>query len=258
MQHTTNPWFITKQHQPRATHRLICFPYAGGSASVFQPWHSLSSADLEVVAVQLPGRENRFVEPLIHDMPTLIDQLESNIAHLLDKPLIFFGHSLGAIVCYELIQRLQARNNNPVKLAIFSGCRPPHRYDVEQISHLPNLQFMQMLAKRGGVPNVIMEDTELMELVAPILKADFGMAENYRCQSRQKLFCHIATLYGQKDPFATGEQVTAWQELVAPEFNTQCKAFANDHFFVNSNAEQVMAYTQSLIDEQLLNQPSIA
>ena len=98
-------WVVcTKSH---ARLRLFCFPYAGGGASIYHPWSKRLSGDVEICPLYLPGRENRLREPCFKRLSSLVEELTDALTHFMDVPFAFFGHSMGALISFEVARRLR-------------------------------------------------------------------------------------------------------------------------------------------------------
>jgi len=144
---------IYPKPNPHARMRLFCFPYAGGTAAVFRNWPQYLPAEVELCAVQYPGRGSRIAEPLSEDVVDLMNEVYSDLQPFLKKPFAFFGHSMGALVGYEFARRLQ-REGQPESLQLFvSGCIAPHEKIIyEPTYNLPEAEFISELRRLQGTP----------------------------------------------------------------------------------------------------------
>ena len=177
-----NPWLRISQPKLQARLRLFCFPYAGGAASIYRIWHQHLPADIEVCAVQLPGRENRIREHPYTNLVEGVQTLLPNLLPSLDKPFALFGHSMGALIAYELAQQLQSYGQTPTHLLV-SGRRAPMLPEPEALIHtLPSsAAFLNALQRRyNNLPALIFDDAELRELFVPLLRADLMLVETYQ------------------------------------------------------------------------------
>ena len=178
--HSTNIDPVVANIRPRGI-RLFCFPHAGGSAASFYPWQRLMSPSIDVYPVELPGRATRFQDTHATSLPALIDDLLARLSDCFTTPYAFFGHSMGALVAFELARRLrQQRRREP--LALLASARPAPQIRVESRwrSEQSKDELIDELRSFGGTDPDILENKELMELVLPILRADLGMHERYR------------------------------------------------------------------------------
>jgi medium-chain acyl-[acyl-carrier-protein] hydrolase len=216
--------------------RLFCFPYAGGSAglTVFREWATELREAVEVLALETPGRGRRYGEPLIGDLHELTARLRSEIAPLLDLPCVFFGHSVGALVSFELCRALQVDGKPLPELLIASGKRAPHLPHAHRLHLLPDPQLIEALKQYNGTPDDVLKNSELMELFLPVLRADFSLAETYVHQRSAPLPLPIHALGGVEDGGVERESLEAWREHSADGF--VCEMFAGDHFFLQGEA----------------------
>lgn len=232
------------QPAPGAT-RLICFPHAGGGASVYLPWGA-QLPELDVMALQLPGRESRLSEPALDHFPSLREAVVQALAPLLDRPFVFFGHSMGALLAYEAARALQLRGGPlPVHLYV-SGRRCPLVRDSEPPLHgLPDLAFLDALDKRfGGVPAVIRNDPDLRALFVPTLRADLGALERHRFEPDALLRVPITALGGVDDPQTTSAMLAGWSELTSRAFDIQ--RFEGGHFYLHERRAEFLPALRAL------------
>ena len=234
-----NSWVTIPRPNPTARLRLFCFPYAGAGASVFYSWPSQLPRDVEVAAVQLPGREARLAEKPYTGMKELVEKLYEVITPYLDVPFAFFGHSNGAIMSFELARLLRARGG-PVPLHLFLSGRMaahiPNRHDP--IHALPEPQFSQELRRLEGTPEEILQNDEIMALVRPLLRADFSLAETYVYDPGPPLDVPISAYGGDRDLDVTVDDVHAWGEHTTAAFRP--RIFSGGHFFLNTERPTVL------------------
>ncbi|HEX8212555.1 MAG TPA: alpha/beta fold hydrolase [Longimicrobium sp.] len=225
---------------PAARLRLFCFPYAGGGASVFFPWPRALPPEVEVCAVQLPGREERLHEPPITRWDELVDQLAGALVPWMDRPFAFFGHSLGASVAFELAQRLRRdRRRGPVHL-FASGRAAPHLPpSMAPVHHLPHEEFVHELRRLAGTPDEVLEKADLMEILIPLLRADFQLAETYTFQGDEPLAIPISAYGGVEDERVRPADVEGWRQHATGAFRRVM--FPAGHFFVNEHRPFVLA-----------------
>ncbi|MGH2509557.1 MAG: thioesterase II family protein, partial [Ktedonobacteraceae bacterium] len=179
-------WIVCHAFAPQAPRRLFCFPYAGGGASIFRDWPARLSSHAEICAIQLPGRENRLQEAPVTQMHGLIESVASALLpYMDDKPFALFGHSMGALLCYELARFLWTNYAlSPVRLFV-SGCRAPHRQRIslsatkKRVCDLSDAALLQRMRQLNGTSLAVLHDDELMKLLLPAIRADFTLAENY-------------------------------------------------------------------------------
>jgi medium-chain acyl-[acyl-carrier-protein] hydrolase len=228
---------------PSARIRLFCFPFAGGTASGFSTWTGRLPANVreqvELCAIRLPGRESRLSEPPFYSLPHLLNELAHAISRYSGKPMVFFGHSMGALVGFELARHLRRNGNEgPVHL-IVSGHRAPQLPDRQPPIHqLRDREFMCKLRTFGGTPEDVLRNSELMELLLPALRADFAICENYFYFTEALLGCSITALGGLDDPRVNRAELTAWSAQTSRAFAAHF--FPGDHFFIHTAASSVL------------------
>lgn len=218
---------------PFAKFRLICFPCAGGNASMFANWPKQVPKEAEVWALNAPGRGARFFEPPYTSMVELVDKLLDEAHILAEKPFVIFGHSLGARIGYELVKRATALGFPMPLHFIASGSRAPNMpcFSLPTYS-LPSDAFMQIIYDMDGVPDELRESEEMMSLLEPTFRADFKIAETYTGQV-STLACPITALCGTKDKRVTASEVEQWQDFSYHPITVH--SYAGGHFFINHN-----------------------
>jgi medium-chain acyl-[acyl-carrier-protein] hydrolase len=229
-----NPWLSCPKPNPQADLRLFCFPYSGAGAQIYYPWAEMLPKSLEVCPVQLPGRESRLSEPPFTQLAPLVKELVPAILPHLNKPFAFFGHSMGALVSFELARRLRREHGlSPVHLFV-SGHGAPHLPDREPAIHdLPEPEFVAKVRSLNGMPEEILNHDELMELLVPILRADFTLCGTYTFRPDAPLDCPISALGGLQDEHVPRRDLEAWQEHTDGPFSV--RMFPGDHFYLNAD-----------------------
>ncbi|MBX3328841.1 MAG: thioesterase [Nitrospira sp.] len=227
-----SPWIITPRPVTSGM-RLICFPYAGGGASVFRSWaDSEFLTDVEVCAVQLPGRETRMTEPPVGDVRRLVSMLCEALEPYLDRPFVFFGHSIGALVSFELVRELRRTRGIEPSYLFVSGCPAPHLTDSERICDLPEDEFLERVGRFNGTPPEVLNHPELMQLMLPALRADFSLRDRYVYREEPPLDCPIIAFGGMSDKHVNGVVLGSWRQHTRERF--QLWLFQGDHFFLRS------------------------
>src|SRR5262249_44475104 len=228
----TERWLAYVSPRPQAPVRLFCFPYAGGGASVYRGWADGLAGAAEVCPVQLPGRENRFREPVFTRLPPLIEALAEALRPFLDRPFAFFGHSLGALVAFELARRLRRdQGAEPVRLFV-SACGAPQTRARRggEIPPRPAGEFWHEGGRLNGTPTGVLDDGELRELLLPTLRADFAVGETYRYAGGPPLTCPVCALGGLGDETVDRRDLDAWRVRTAGPFRR--RLLPGDHFFL--------------------------
>ena len=211
--------------------RLFCFPPAGGFGSLINKWEAHLPAGIQLVPVCLPGQGKRYRERPIASLSPLIDSLLRWIQPQLPSEYAFFGHSMGGLVCLELARNLIARGVHGPSGLFVSGCEAPDLFDIQpKIHNLPAEQFITRLRQLNGVPPLVLENPELMELLLPSLRADFTVCETYKFEPGPPLSCSITAFGGDCDPEVTTEGLRAWRRHTTGSFNWHM--YPGDHFYL--------------------------
>ncbi len=232
--------------------RIICFPYAGGNASTYLHWEKWLPENVELIAVQPPGRAARMFEPCYTDMGSLVNELLTIVSDLFDRPYILFGHSLGSRIAFELMIQCKIAGFRLPQHLIASGSRGPHiPSKKEPIHHLAYDDFVARLTELNGTPTEILENKELMELYLPLLRADFKLAETYSCTSNHRFDCSISVLGGDNDTDVTNDDLQSWGDFFSNPANVHL--IAGGHFFIETNKSQIEKKVTMIIQNELLN-----
>ncbi|WP_372366096.1 thioesterase II family protein [Candidatus Uabimicrobium sp. HlEnr_7] len=226
-----NPWLLCHENK-EATLRLFCFPYAGGSATVFRKWSESLPENVEVCAIQLPGRGSRLRESLHTNMNELVSDLKTAITDIIDEmPFAFLGHSMGALVAFELSHILES---SPSHLFVSGHRAPQLPTRFSPIFNLSEEQFLSEIKSLGGMQPQILENRELMNLLLPSLRGDFEVCDTYVYNQKTRLDFSITAMAGINDPRANKEETEQWQEQTNDSFAFHM--LPGDHFFLDSHA----------------------
>jgi medium-chain acyl-[acyl-carrier-protein] hydrolase len=232
-------WTAGRSSRPRARIRLLCFPHAGGGASSFFSWPSELPPWIDAVPVQLPGRENRVMEPPIDDMPPLVSAARDGLREFLVAPFALFGHSLGALVAFELASTLAREGAPGPEMLIASGHRAPHLpMRRKPIHDKRDRGFVRALRKLGSIPSEVLDHDEMRELLLPTLRADFRCFERYRYRERPPLECPIVAMGGTGDPLVPSGDLDPWRDHTTASFTT--RLFPGDHFYLGERRRDVL------------------
>lgn len=228
-------WLIFPRPNPHASLRLFCFPYAGGSTLIFRKWRDALPSSVELCSVELPGRSTRLRESAFTTLGPLVEAVSQAISPYLDKPFAFFGHSMGAIVSFELARHLRReRGALPARLFI-SGRRAPQIPDDDPPTYnLPEPEFIEELRRLNGTPREILEHPELMQLILPLLRTDFAVCQTYVYTPEPPLNCPISVFGGLQDDPVKRSDLEAWREQTTAAFSL--RMFPGDHFFLQTAA----------------------
>ncbi len=240
-----NPWLAFHKQNPLANLRLFCFPFAGGSAMTYRTWAGLLPTNIEVCPIELPGRGSRMRETLYTNIKPLVKDLAEALIPYHDKPYVFFGHSMGALIAFEITRLFRNKNlPGPVHLFVSGHVAPQFGCTHDPIYDLPEQQFIEELRKLDGTPEAVLNNSELMQLIMPMLRADFEMNETYSYEPGSQLKCPISVYGGVHDKDVTQEKLAAWRELTSADSSIQM--FAGGHFFLQTEQPVVL---QSLSHE---------
>ncbi|MCI0393410.1 MAG: thioesterase domain-containing protein [Chloroflexi bacterium] len=228
----TNQWIVSYNEKPGAQLHLFCFPSAGSSATQFFPWAGIMPPGLQMHVVKLPGRENRFREPLFIRLGPLVEALADGLHSLLYEPFAFLGHSLGALIAFELTRLLRRQaGSQPVHLFL-AARRAPHLPSPPPLIHqLPDDKLVAWLRDLGGTPAQILESPEMMGLFLPIVRADMAANELYQHATEAPLAIPISCFGGEQDKEASRPELAAWRGYTTQSF--QLRLYPGGHFFLN-------------------------
>jgi medium-chain acyl-[acyl-carrier-protein] hydrolase len=234
-----NAWITCPKARPQARVRLFCFPYSGAGASIFYAWPDGLPPSIEVCPVQLPGRESRLGERPFTRLRPLVRALSEALPEAIDRPFAFFGHSLGALVGFELARYLRRHQDlSPVHLFV-SGHTAPQIPDCEPPIHdLPEAGFVERLRQLNGMSQEVLSNDELMSLLTPILRADFAVCETYTFEDDGPLDCPISAFGGLQDEHVSRADLEAWGEHTSAPFSLHM--FPGDHFYLNTGRELLL------------------
>ncbi|MCI0470757.1 MAG: thioesterase domain-containing protein [Candidatus Aminicenantes bacterium] len=221
--------------------KLYCFPYAGGAAAIFNPWKKYLDKEIELPAVELAGRGKRIYDPLYNSMDEAVEDVYQQIKNdLHNSPFGFFGHSMGCIIAFELAHKLREKNAAQPSFIFFSGRGAPHvPEEKKEIRHtLPENEFKEKILELGGTPRDFFEHPELLEVLLPMLRCDFKIAETYRNRLEVKPFDYPINVMIGRDEDVTAEQMHGWKDHT----NKICTLhyFMGGHFFINEYVEQIV------------------
>ncbi|QQP95722.1 thioesterase II family protein [Lysobacter enzymogenes] len=235
---SASKWFVRPLPRPSAALRLVCLPYAGGSAATYVPWAAQLPAGVELAAVQPPGRASRILELAHTDMDALVAGLAAAFRELSDKPYVLFGHSLGSRVAYEFARRAAGFGLPSPRLLIASGSRAPHFPATRESAHdLPEAQFIAKLRELNGTPEEVLNNRELVQFLIPLLRADFKIAAEYRA-TPVALPCPLVVLAGTEDHEVGEAAVEGWREVAGGA--CEIHWIPGGHFFVEHSRAQVL------------------
>lgn len=243
-------WVLFPKPQTEAKLRLLCLPYAGGGASLFNSWADFFPASVEICAVQLPGHESKRSEPAFTELTSLIALLTKVLQPFLGTRFALFGHSMGALLSFELARRFRRELKLAPSLLIVSGQRAPQLRDPVPPTHLlPDEEFVDRLKQMGGTPEGVLESSELMELFLPLLRSDFQLCETYVYSPDDPLECPISAFGGVEDVRVSEPELAAWSVQTRGRFDL--RMFPGKHFFLNSSRGMFLRALSQRLEEEL-------
>jgi medium-chain acyl-[acyl-carrier-protein] hydrolase len=218
----------------------VCFPFAGAGAAAYRPWVELLPAGVELWAVELPGRARRIAEPPVSDLSALADALAEAVRTEIAGPFVFFGHSLGGLLAFEVCRRLRAAGAALPRHLVVSARRAPQLPAArEPIAGLPDADFVRVMVERyDGIPAAVRDEPELMAIFLPMLRADLGALEGYTYAPAPPLGMPITALAGRDDANAPLGDVAPWREQTSAAFALH--TVEGGHFFVHTQREAVL------------------
>jgi medium-chain acyl-[acyl-carrier-protein] hydrolase len=242
---TTARWTRRFTPRPDCGIRLFCFAHAGGNVSAFRAWAPLLSPEIELVAIQPPGRGERFAEPAFDAMGPLTAALVEALAPLLDRPFAFFGHSMGAQVALATAQELNSRCLQSPCALVAAGSPGP-ALGVKPLSwELSDSELIASLIELGGAPTGLAATDELAQLMLPTIRADLTVLSSWPYQQDRQLSCPIIAFAGAEDAYASTDRMRAWSAETDGAF--EIHEFAGGHFFLEHNLESVISTLETAL-----------
>lgn len=235
----STPWVIVPNSNPEASLRLFCFSHAGAGASIFRLWGTHASSNIEICAIQRPGRENRLREALIRDLPSLISEMHAELLPYLDRPFICFGHSVGALICFEWVRHLRRQGSSlPLRLFV-SGRRAPQLPVPLPWSHtLSDQDLKAKLRSYGGTPEAVLQSDEFMGIYLPILRADLAINETYTYYPEEPIAIPISAFGGSQDHEVSTSGLEAWSTQTSEDY--KLRLLPGGHLFIKNSAAGIL------------------
>ncbi|WP_435593648.1 thioesterase II family protein [Nocardia sp. bgisy118] len=243
-----NPWLRNLFPTAKNDARLICFPHAGGAASYYIPMAKALESVVDVTAIQYPGRQDRRSECPVGDIGTLADRIVEVLDAIQDEsPVAFFGHSMGAVVAFEVARRLEhLRANTPVVL-FASGRRAPGIQRQEAVHKYGNDGLVAEIRALGGTNSSMFDDDELIRMILPAVRADYRAIESYVCAPEAVIACPIVAVRGIDDPRVSLSDAQAWGNHTTSKFGLH--TMPGNHFYINGQLDGLTALVRSELDE---------
>jgi surfactin synthase thioesterase subunit len=246
---------VSGQKEPSSGVRLVCLPHAGGSASYFLPLARALAPSVQVLAVQYPGRQDRHTERCLDDMAELADGVVTALMPLValkpsaDAPFAIFGHSLGAVLAFEVARRFEQDFDIVPRHLFVSGREAPSRPPAEYGRPLGDRDLLAEMQLLDGTDDRFLRDEELLRMVMPAIRADYRVLSTYVYRPGPKLTCPITVLTGDQDPKATPDGTRAWRDHTSGAFDY--RVFVGGHFYLGERQSEVVEAVLDHLDEKL-------
>ncbi|MFD8411434.1 thioesterase II family protein [Streptomyces sp. NPDC059650] len=235
----TSSWLVTHRRNPSAERRVVCFPHAGGSASFFRTWAEHLGPDVELQAVQYPGRENRLAEPLMASMGELAAGAAEALSADRRRETILFGHSMGAAVAYETLRLLEAAGTSHVTRLCVSGREMAGFPGPVDSGPRGDADLLATMADLGGTRSAVLDDPDLRAMVLDIIRNDYHLIDTYRPDPEATpVSAEVVALTGDRDPRVDVAQVRAWESVTTGAFSL--RVFPGDHFYLTSHVRSLL------------------
>jgi medium-chain acyl-[acyl-carrier-protein] hydrolase len=234
-----SPWILRQSSHPDPSLRLFLLPPAGGSSLIFRSWKDVMPPGVDVYPIQLPGRGARVHEPPFTRVEPLVQSLATALAPLLNKPFALFGHSMGALLGFELSRHLRKSYGIEPLLLFASGGRSPDVPEDKRDFLLPDADFVAMLRALNGTPAEILDNPEALRLLLPVLRADFEVTQTYQHNEDQPLSCRIKVFGGTRDSTTGEELLLPWRKHTRGSFSLSM--LPGSHFFIEESRAQLLA-----------------
>ena len=238
-------WFKRRGSKECST-ILLCFPYAGGTAQIYDAWHAhFALLDIEVIAVQYPGRMERMNEPCIDNAQELISCVIQELKQekILSRRTILYGHSNGAIAAFEFAKQLEQQDEQLVT-HLFLAARNVPTDKVKLRSKMSDEDLKVELKALNGTPDELLNNKEFMDIISPSIRADFAIGEDYRIESGTKLQSSASFIYGTEENI-TQEDIGDWQQFFQEELSVFL--LPAEHLFVNTHRQQLLSILTQVI-----------
>jgi medium-chain acyl-[acyl-carrier-protein] hydrolase len=235
----SDEWMVRYRPNKQARIRLFCFSYAGGGASIFRPWTDFLPSEVEVCSIQLPGREYRVGSPAYRRIAPLEEALAEAILPYLDRPFAFFGHSMGALISFELARLLRKKYDKHPEHLFLAAYRAPQLPNPNiKIYHLPSEVFKVVL-RSEGIAEMVLQNEELMQAMLPTLRADFELCDTYEYTEELPLACPFSLFGGLEDVRISQADLELWPQ----HSSVRCSLtmLPGSHFFLHSAQDQLLA-----------------
>jgi len=225
---------------------LVCIPFAGSGAGFYRPWDAIDTAPFDVVPMQLPGREERFVDPPHSDVVTAAKELAPQILDRVPSgPLVLFGHSLGAVVAFETARELVRSGTDRLVCLVVSGSPGPWTGRTARATGLADEEFLTRVVEFAGYRHEAFDDPDMRELLLPLLRADVAMHEDYRSASGEPLSVPVIALRGDRDSLVDADAVEQWRAATSERFVS--REIPGGHMYLVDGPAQLVSVIGPLV-----------
>ncbi|WAZ20004.1 alpha/beta fold hydrolase [Streptomyces cinnabarinus] len=240
-------WFRRYEPVSPGAVKLLALPHAGGSAPYFLPLARALAPGLDVLCVQYPGRLDRHREPALTDLRELAERVYRALVAAPAGPVVLFGHSMGAVLAYEIARRLESSGGGELLGVIASGRRAPHRFREETVHLRDDDGIVAEIRELSGTDPGVLDDEELLRMVLPALRADYRAVETYReTPGVSPLSAPVTVLTGESDSRVSLDDARAWEELTSGTF--RFRSFPGGHFYLNGRPGEVTAAIRESVE----------
>lgn len=241
-----NKWIFNNKHRQTNGYKLFCIPYAGAGATIFSRWQKLMGKEIDILPVQLPGRENRIDEPCVKDAKELANMILDGIRNELGEHFSIFGHSMGGIIAYELTILIEKKLQLSPDILFMSATTLQKRPQNKFVSNITDEELGQYLARTGGTSLELLDSDIFRETYFPIIRNDYGLVEKYECD--YQMTSARVRAFASKDDCEIDYRETENIKMVSKDF--KISYFEGGHFYIQSDTAELI---KKIKKEILLN-----
>ncbi|MER5995528.1 alpha/beta fold hydrolase [Streptomyces viridosporus] len=232
-------WVRRLHPSPDSDVTVVCFPHAGGSASYFHPLSARLTPRAEVLALQYPGRQDRRFEPALTSIDELVEGITEALREHVDRPLVFFGHSMGGTLAFETARRMEPELDGRLLGLVVSGRRSPGSVRRTTVHLRDDAGLIAEIRELQGTASTLLDDEDVVRMILPSLRADYTAVERYVYRPGPALSCPLYVYTGDADPQVNEEEAAGWAEHTRADF--RIRTFSGGHFYLAEQSEQVIA-----------------
>jgi pyochelin biosynthetic protein PchC len=236
---TSADWLRRYSDTRGAAVRLVCFPHAGGAANFFRSWPDALGPRVDVVAVQYPGRHDRMGVPCEDTMAGAVTPIAHALAEPGDRPTVFFGHSMGAAIAFEVALELERGNGPAPREIVVSAREAPDSAHRRPEDFRTDEDIIAEVRRLGGVSAELIDNEDFRSFAMPALRGDFRLITGYRPDPARAVRAALTAYVGDRDPDLSEEDMRAWAKYTTGDF--ACRVFPGDHFYLAERPEEVLA-----------------